>query len=136
MKFLALDFGDKRIGLAVGDSTMKMATPLDVIQRTSLLQETEALAQVVRNYDIDELVVGIPRNTDLTFGSQAEAARAYAQEVAAKLGLRVEFWDEHLTTAEATRRQHETGARGKKARRNLDAIAAAVILQDFLDSNG
>jgi putative Holliday junction resolvase len=136
VKYLGLDIGDRRIGLAFGDSILRMAVPLGIIQRDSLDQDIRSLWDQARQYEIEALVVGLPRNTDGTFGPQAEATRAFAERVAGALNLPLLFWDEHLTTVEATRRHHETGARGKKSRRNLDALAAAVILQDFLDSLG
>lgn len=134
MKYLGLDIGDKRVGVACGDTEVRIATPVEVIARGTIEQDARALAKIARAYDAQALVVGLPRNMDGTQGAQAEAAIAYAEEIARALQLPVRFWDERLTTIEATRRTHATGARGKKSRRGLDAIAAAVILQDFLDS--
>lgn len=134
MKYLGLDIGDKRVGVACGDSDVRIATPLEVITRGSIEQDARALAKIVRDYDAEQLIVGLPRNMDGTQGAQADAARAYAEKIARALSLPLTLWDERLTTVEATRRTHATGARGKKSRRGLDAIAAAVILQDFLDS--
>jgi putative Holliday junction resolvase len=129
-----LDLGDRRVGVACGDAEVRIATPLDVIVRGTLEQDVRALAQIAREYDAAQLIVGLPRNMDGTQGAQADAVIAYAEKIARALNLPLTLWDERLTTIEATRRTHETGARGKKSRRNLDAIAAAVILQDFLDS--
>lgn len=134
MKYLGLDIGDKRIGIACGDSDVRIATPIGVLARGSLAQDTRALARLVRAYEATHLVVGLPRNMDGSQGAQAEAVKAYAQTLAQALNLSLTFWDERLSTIEATQRVQATGARGKKSRRNLDAIAAAVILQDFLDS--
>ncbi|MCX7839159.1 MAG: Holliday junction resolvase RuvX [Anaerolineae bacterium] len=136
MKYLGLDIGDKRIGVACGDTEVRIATPLDVIERVALEHDARALARLVRAYDATHLVVGLPRNMDGTYGAQAEAVKTYAHALAQALGLPLTFWDERLSTIEATQRVHATGARGKKSRRHLDAIAAAVILQDFLDSQG
>jgi putative Holliday junction resolvase len=134
VKYLGLDIGDKRIGVACGDTEVRIATPLDVLTRGSLAQDARALAQLARAYDATYLVVGLPRNMNGTQGAQAEAVKTYAQALANVVGLPVIFWDERLSTIEATQRVQATGARGKKSRRHLDAIAAAVILQDFLDS--
>lgn len=142
MKLLGLDIGDRRIGVAFGDSTLRLATPVDVIVRTSIEQDTRAVGAFVREYGATQLVVGLPRNMDGTVGAQAEATQVYAEEITRVLNLPVVFWDERLTTVEAIRRMHATGRptqtsrglrRGKKSRRALDAIAAAVILQDFMD---
>jgi len=145
MKFLGLDIGDRRIGVAFGDSVLLLATPMDVITRVSLEQDKRAIAAFAQKYDAAQLVVGLPRNMDGTQGAQAESVVKYAEKIARAINLPVIFWDERLTTVEAIRRVQETNVtgqavrglrRGKKARRSLDAIAAAVILQDFLDSKG
>jgi putative Holliday junction resolvase len=134
MKFLALDIGDRRVGAAVGDDEMRIATPLEVIERKSLEQDANAIGDLAMKFGAEHLVVGLPRNMDETEGAQAEAVKAYAEKIAHVLGLPLTLWDERLTTIEATEHVHSTGARGKKSRRTLDAIAASVILQDYLDS--
>ncbi len=134
MKYLGLDVGDRRVGVACGDSQVRIATPLEVIARAAIEQDARALAKIVRDYDAEQLIVGLPRNMDGTQGAQADAVIAYAEKIAHALNLPLTLWDERLSTVEATKRTHETGARGKKSRRGLDAIAAAVILQDYLDS--
>lgn len=134
MKYLGLDIGDRRVGVACGDAEVRIATPLDVITRVSVELDARVLAKIARDYDAEQLIVGLPRNMDGTQGAQADAVIAYAEKIAHALRLPLTLWDERLSTVEATRRTHETGARGKKSRCHLDAIAAAVILQDFLDS--
>ena len=136
MKFLGLDIGDRRVGVAFGDSELRLATPVDVFTRASIAEDAETIGKFAREYDVERLIVGLPRNMDGTTGAQAEAVTRYAGQVAHTLNLPIIFWDERLTTVEATRRTQETGGRGKKARRGLDAIAAAVILQDYLDGQG
>jgi putative Holliday junction resolvase len=134
MTYLGLDIGDKRIGVACGDAQVRIATPITVLSRDSFAHDVAALARLVRAYAVTHLVVGLPHNMDGSAGAQADTVRAYAQALAQALGLPLTLWDERLSTLEATRRMHATGARGKKSRRHLDAIAAAVILQDFLDA--
>ncbi len=134
MKYLGLDIGDRRIGVAFGDSDLGIATPVDVITRQSWERDAQALANFVREYDAAQLIVGLPRNMNGSQGAQAESVIAYADDIANVLAVPVVLWDERLSTVEATARAHATGARGKKSRRGLDAIAAAVILQDYLDS--
>jgi putative holliday junction resolvase len=134
MKYLALDVGDKRVGVACGDSGVRIATPLEVLKRVSPEQDARALAKLVHDYDADHLIVGLPRNMDGSVGAQAEAVIAYAESIAAAIQLPLTLWDERLSTVEATRRTHESGGRGKKSRQTLDAIAAALILQDYIDS--
>lgn len=135
MRYLALDVGDRRVGIATGDSSIRLATPVDVIERSTIARDSQAIVAAARRYGAEELIVGLPKNMDGTVGPQAEAAKAYGDEIGRVCNLPVIYWDERLSTAEAMRRTHETGGRGKKARRSLDAIAAAVILQDFLDAH-
>jgi putative Holliday junction resolvase len=139
MKFLGLDIGDRRIGIAHADSEVRIATPVAVVERVSLQRDVRAIGDLARKYEAAQLIVGLPRNMDGTSGAQAEAVIAYAEKIAHAVNLPVVFWDERLSTVEATRRAHETSApaqrrRRKKSRHTLDAIAAAVILQDYLDA--
>ena len=134
MRLLGLDVGDKRIGVAFGDDAVKIATPVQVIARANIEQDARAFAELAHKYDAERLIVGLPRNLDGTLGPQAEAVIAYIEKISRAINLPITFWDECLTTIEATQRRNATGARGKKSRAHLDAIAAAVILQDYLDS--
>lgn len=134
MKYLGLDVGERRVGAAIGDNQMRIATPLEVIERRSIEEDARAIGELAKNYSAEHLLVGLPRNMDDSSGAQAAAVQAYAAQVARVLGLPLTFWDERLTTIEATERIHAGGGKGKKSRRTLDAIAASVILQDFLDS--
>ncbi len=142
MKFLGLDIGERRIGIAFGDSALLLATPVDVLERGTFEQDVRVLAEFVRRFEVARCVVGLPRNMDGTQGAQAEAVIAYAVQVVGALDRPIIFWDERLTTEEASQRARAAELpsrrtrRGKKARHVLDAIAAAVILQDFLDSKG
>lgn len=134
MKYLALDVGDRRVGAAIGDSDLRIATPIDVIERRSVEQDTRAFSGLASKYSVDQLIVGLPRNMDESVGPQAESVREYAEKIARGLSLPLTLWDERLTTVDAAARIAATGAHGKKSRRTLDAIAASVILQDYLDS--
>ena len=134
MKYIGLDVGNRRIGVAFGDSELRIATPVDVIVRASIEQDANTIARLVHDYNTAQMIVGLPRNMDGTQGTQADAVIAYANRLVELIHVPVRFWDERLSTVEATKRTHETGARGKKSRRGIDAIAAAVILQDFLDN--
>jgi putative holliday junction resolvase len=136
MKLIGLDIGNRRIGVAFGDSNLRMATPVAVLTRTSFDQDARALADFVKDYDATQLVAGLPRNMDGTQGTQADSVIAFAEKIRQTINIPLVFWDERLSTVEATRRTHETGARGKKSRRGIDALAAAVILQDYLDNSG
>jgi putative Holliday junction resolvase len=134
MKLLGLDVGDRRIGIACGDSDVRIATPIQVVVRVNLDADARAIGEIVRKYEAEKIIVGLPRNMDGTTGDQARLVIDYAEKLAHALNLPMQLWDERLSTVEATRRRNETGARGKKSRRTLDALAAAVILQDYFDS--
>ncbi len=135
MKLIGLDVGDRRIGLAFGDTDLRMATPLDVIARTNSEQDAESIRRVADNYNAESIVVGLPKNMNGTIGEQARMTQTFAEQLGEITKIPIVFWDERLSTHEATRRLHESESRrGKKSRRGLDAIAAAVILQDYLDS--
>ncbi len=136
MKLIGLDIGDKRIGVAFGDMDLQLATPVGVIERKSVDDDARAVAHYLREYDAAQWIVGLPRNMDDSQGFQAEGVIRYAERIADHIGTRPLFWDERLTTVEATRRLRENAPRRKKTRHTLDAIAAAVILQDYIDSHG
>lgn len=145
MKFLGLDVGNRRVGIAFGDSELRLATPVNVFDRATILEDMRVIGQYVHEYDAVRLIVGLPRNMDGTHGTQAGAVTRYAERIAGALSLPVIFWDERLTTVEATRRTREAAGakqsmrgdrRSKKSRFGLDAIAAAVILQDYIDNGG
>lgn len=133
MKLIGLDVGERRIGVAFGDSALRVATPVDVIERVSPEHAARAIAAFVRDYDAARVIVGLPRNMDGTLGPQAVATQTFVEQIAAAIPGPIQFWDERLTTEEAVRQSHATGARGKKSRRHQDALAAAVILQDYMD---
>jgi putative Holliday junction resolvase len=143
MKLLGLDIGDKRVGVAFGDTELRIATPVDVFVRTDFDQDAQRIAGYVRDYDADKIVAGLPRNTDGTVGPQAQATQAFAERMAQTIRVPLVLWDEHLTTVEASRqvqseerppRKAPGQRRGKKTRRSLDAVAAAIILQDYMQA--
>ena len=133
MRYLALDLGDKRIGVAISDTLGMIARPLSVIIRTSRVADFEAYAALVAEHRVDELVVGLPISMDGTEGRQAEWVRDYSADLATALDLPLHLWDERLTTEEAVDIMRAQGKRPSKDW--IDAVAAAVILQNFLDAH-
>ncbi len=129
MRILGLDIGDKRIGVAVSDPGQSLARSLRVIERGPKGQDLEAIGQLVRDLDVTRIVVGYPRSMDGTIGEQARRVERYARELERGLGVPVVLWDERLSTIAAERLMR--GRKGK--RRGIDAVAAAVILQSYLD---
>lgn len=145
MRYLALDVGNKRVGVAVGSSDVRIATPLCVFERRTPTEDAARLVDLVREYDIEQIVVGLPlaasagaltgdRMSAGRPGLQEERTRAYAGELAPALGLPILFQDERFSTAAALQQQRARGLTEKRGRATLDANAAAVILQDFLDA--
>ncbi|MDQ3043716.1 MAG: Holliday junction resolvase RuvX [Chloroflexota bacterium] len=131
-RLLGLDVGDKRIGVAVSDESGTLATPLRYVSRGQRDQiDLEAL---VREWKIERLIVGLPTGMSGREGPQAANVRAYAETLALALELPVVYWDERLTTAIAERQLIADGVRLAQRRERIDAAAAAVILQDYLDA--
>lgn len=121
MRYLALDVGDRRIGLAVGDDAHGLSRPLRTLARRSVAKDLAELERVARNEQIDALVIGLPLTLSGQEGHQAERVRRFAT-AAEKLGLPVRLYDERHTSSEAELR----GAR------DIDAGAATILLEDFL----
>jgi putative Holliday junction resolvase len=134
MRVLALDVGDKRIGVAISDPTQSLARSLGVIERASCQEDFAAIAGLVGQYEVETVVVGYPRSLDGTTGQQAQKVEQFVAGLAKVLTVPVLLRDERLSTVSAQRLMREAGLRGKKMRERLDAAAAAVILQDYLDS--
>ena len=138
MKLLALDVGDRRIGVAVSDLSGLIATPLTVIRRSSKVEDFAKIARLVREQRAEGLVIGHPLNTDGSAGPQARRVERYAAAMSEALGLEglsvpVMMWDEHGSTQRAQALMISAGRSAKDRRRQIDAAAAAVILQDYLD---
>lgn len=139
MRLLALDVGERRVGVAVSDRTGLIATPLMVIRRRSKVEDFAKIASLVREQGASGLVVGQPLNADGSAGPQAHRVERYAQALAAALQeegleLSISFWDEYLSTQRAEQAMFVSGRKARDARSRIDAVAAAVILQDYLDA--
>lgn len=132
MTVLALDVGDRRIGVAVSDPTGLIARPLTVITRKSNLLDTERIRSLVEGNHVDAIVVGLPLRGDNEIGPQAEKTLAFVRYLRKHLALPVETWDERFTTEEAQREMIAMGIRRSRRKEMLDAAAAAVILDDWL----
>lgn len=133
MRSLGLDVGDRRIGVAMSDPSGILASPFTIIERRSNTADMEAIAEIIRRNDIGQIIVGLPLSLDGSSGLQAEKVKSFTQKLVEAIKIPVDFRDESFTTASARNLMKET--RSKKARRNTkdDAIAAAFILQNFLD---
>ncbi len=134
MRILALDVGEKRIGVAISDLSQSLARSLKVVQRGSRQEDFAAVARLVEEYEVEKVVVGYPRSLNGMAGAQAERVERYAVGLTESLTVPVLLWDERFSTVSAERLMREAGVRSKKKRERIDAVAAAVILQDYLDS--
>lgn len=135
MRVLGIDLGSKRIGVAVSDRSGTIATPLTVLARSrSQRQDHLAIKKILEDEEAEAVVVGLPLNMDGSEGKAAAAARLEAQRIATVVSVPVHVHDERRTTVEADRVLLERNMRAEARRRVVDKVAAAVILQSWLDS--
>ncbi len=132
MRVLAIDYGDARTGVAVSDPTGLLAGFTTVIQSHKPEFVASEIARLAKEHGAEELVMGFPRNMDGTEGPRAELYRAFAQQVEEAVGMPVVLWDERRTTVEAHAILHGSGKRMKEHKKNVDAVAAALILEGYL----
>jgi putative Holliday junction resolvase len=133
-RVLALDVGNRRVGVAVSDPSQSLARSLEVIERGAPRDDLAALCRLIEEYDVEKIVVGYPRSLDGTRGEQAQKVEQYVEALTSTLDIPVLLWDERLSTVSAERLMTEAGLKGRAKRQRIDAVAAAVILQDYLDS--
>lgn len=135
MRVVGIDLGTKRIGVAVSDPTRTLASPFTVIERRGdRAQDHKAIATVVEEAEAERVVVGLPLSLDGSMGPAAQAAAAEADELAGVLSVPVETFDERLTTVTADKSMMERRMKADARRRVVDKVAAAVMLQAWLDS--
>jgi len=136
VRYLGLDVGRATIGLALADEVLRTARALRTLRRTGEAQDVAEIRKVVEEFEVTRAVVGLPLNMDGSEGASARLARGFAERLGAALGLPVELHDERLSTFEAEDRLRRQGLSGRERRKVVDAEAAAVILQDWLDRGG
>ena len=139
MKYIGLDYGAKTVGVALTDATGTIPHGVEIVRRDSekrLRRTCARIEEIIVAEQVDEIVVGLPLNMDGTEGDRAEKARAFGEMIARRTGLPVHFMDERLSTVEAYEIMDDTGVRDRKDRKDrVDSIAAAVILQDYLNEH-
>jgi len=141
MRVMALDVGHKRIGVALSDPGQVLASTLQVVERKGQQRDLATVVQLVREHEVGKIVVGYPRSLNGTVGQQAKFVERYAAGLEKKLrdsslDVPVVLWDERFSTVVADRLMAEAGRRSRERRERIDAVAAAVILQDYLDAIG
>ena len=133
MIIMSVDLGKARTGIAVCDKTEMLASPYRVINETYIEKLLDKVSDCAKETKAELLVVGLPKNMDGSEGESAENARVFAQRLKEKTGLPVEMKDERGTTITAHNYLNITDTRGKKRKAVVDAVAATIILQDYLD---
>jgi putative Holliday junction resolvase len=134
VRILAMDVGQKRIGLAVSDPLGFTAQGLSILERQGRETDIARLAEVAREYQVQEILVGLPRHMDGRLGSQAEDILELANALGKALGVPVVTWDERLSSKEAERVLIAADVSRRRRRQVLDKLAAVLILQAYLDS--
>lgn len=136
-RFMGIDYGTKRIGLAVGDTDAGVASPVETIEaHGGVADQVRAVGSAAQEYQVDAFVIGLPLNMDGTEGYQAKATREFGEALARSIGRPVHYWDERLSSRSARELLQPAGLTHKKRRAVEDSIAAQVILQGFLDTPG
>lgn len=130
---LGLDVGTRTIGVAVSDEMGWTAQGLSTLARKSLQADLEALRRLAREWDVERIVIGLPKNMNGTLGPQAQLVLAFAEAAKVALGLPVVTWDERLSTVAANRALLEADVSRKRRKAVVDTVAAALILQGYLD---
>ncbi len=133
MRALGLDVGERRIGVALSDELGLLAGPLTTVIVGRSGRELEELARLARERQVQVVVIGLPVSLNGQEGPQARRVRAFAARLAPLLDAPIDFWDERFTTAEAERTMIERGMSREKRRARIDAAAAAIMLQGYID---
>ena len=136
MRIMGLDYGSKTVGVAVSDPLGLTAQGIEIVRRKSETKLRKTLARIeelCREYEVERIVLGFPKNMNNTIGDRAEKSLEFAEMLKRRTGLPVVMWDERLTTVEADRTMMETGIRRENRKEYVDMIAAVFILQGYLD---
>ncbi len=136
MRILGLDYGTKTVGVAVSDALQITAQPLETItrkQENKLRQTYARIEEICEEYEVGTIVLGYPKNMNNTLGERAEACTSFKEDLERRTGLDVVLWDERLTTVESNRILMESGVRRENRKEVIDKMAAAIILQSYLD---
>ena len=136
MRILGLDYGSKTVGVAVSDPLGLTAQSVETIwrkQENKLRQTLARIEELAAEYQAEKIVLGLPKNMNNTIGERAEKTLEFREMLERRTGLQVVMWDERLTTVEAERILMESGVRRENRKQYIDKMAAAVILQNYLD---
>ena len=132
MRIMGIDYGDARTGVAISDLLCSIVGTTTVIHSRRMDKTIEEVCRIVKENDIGEIAVGLPKNMNGTEGPRAELCREFAGKLAEATGLPVKLWDERRTTVEAHNILNEHNYHGKKRKNTVDAVAASLILEGYL----
>lgn len=135
MRIMGLDFGSKTVGVAISDPLLVTAQGIEIIRRkeeNKLRQTLSRIEELIREYEVSEIVLGLPKNMNDTLGERAELTLEFRDKLERRTGLPVHMWDERLTTMAADKAMMEAGIRRENRKDYVDKIAAVFILQGFL----
>lgn len=134
MRILALDHGTKRIGIAVSDELKMIAQPLEYILAEPSANLLARLKELIRDKEVELILVGMPRNMDGSYGPAAQKVQEFVTTLKGALTVPIKLWDERLTSAQANRLLIQGNVRRDKRKEKVDKMAAAILLQSYLDS--
>ena len=132
MRIMAIDYGDAHTGLAVSDATGLVAGHVEVVHSRRAEEVLAAVERLAAEYGVEEIVLGYPKNMDGSLGPRAEKAERFAQELRGRIAVPVVLWDERRTTIDAHQILFSAGKNGKKRKKLVDGVAAALILEGYL----
>ena len=133
MGLIGLDVGEKRIGVAIANAEGLVAIPLTVLDRVEEEADLKAILDLAEEHDVEQIVVGLPRSMDGSIGKQAEVILDFCELLSQHTDIPVDTWDERLSTVAAERLLSEAGVKRGKRKAQRDALAAALVLQGYLD---
>lgn len=134
MRILALDHGTRRIGIALSDATRTIAQPLEYLPAEPFASFLDQLKQLITRHEVDLLLIGLPRNMDGSYGPAAQKVEVFVAALKGALTIPIRLWDERLTSTQANRLLIAGGVRRGQRKEKVDQMAAAILLQSYLDS--
>lgn len=134
MRIIGLDVGDKTIGVALSDPLGWTAQGLEVIRRDNIEKDLARLDEIIQEYSVEKILVGLPKNMNATIGPQCEKVLAFVELLKERFDLPIKTWDERLSTVAAERMLIQADVSRSKRKKVIDKMAAAVILQGYLDA--
>jgi len=133
-RILGIDYGEKRIGLALSDPLGITAQPLETLHRTRIKEDLNHLKNLIRDHDVTRIVIGLPLNMNGSEGFMVDSTRAFSKELQEATSVEIIEIDERLTSHQAMQALDTASVKGRKKKKNIDAISAQIILQTYMNS--